>query len=437
MVVMAIYMMISLNPKLTLYAVAPLPILVVIFTLTATLLDKRFESLQVKISNFTNIMESCFSGIRVLKAYNREKMWKEKFRQNIAERRAAEISAVRAWAGIDALYGPVWQVGILIVLLLGGYMVIHGQLTYGEIVAFFFYVLALTYSMFDIGQFLVRGRQSAVSIGRLMEIEDYPPLVRNCNHRDTNIDFRELRFDKVSFSYDHQERKILDKVDFSVRKGETVALVGRVGSGKSSVINLLTRVVDPTAGQVAFDDQPLTGMPLDNYRDIIGYVPQEPVLFTDTIEGNIRFGDDRIAREKIDEVVRLAQLESQLERFPQGLQTVIGSRGLTISGGEKQRVAIARALARDPKILILDDCTSALDARTEERLWNALHEVMPEMTCFVVTHRTKTLRIADKILVFDDGKIVDRGKHDELMATSAVYQELYSRSELEEQVGVG
>ncbi len=213
-----------------------------------------------------------------------------------------------------------------------------------------------------------------------------------------------------------------------------MALVGRVGSGKSTVINLLTRLIDPTEGTIMLDDRPLKSLSLDNYRDIIGYVPQEPVLFSDTIEGNVRFGDSSITAERVAEVIKLAQLDSQLERFPSGLQTRIGTRGLTISGGEKQRVAIARALARDPKILILDDCTSALDARTEERLWSALHEVMPDMTCFVVTHRAKTLRKANKILLFDEGRIIDRGTHDDLLFRSDSYRELYSRSELEEAV---
>lgn len=434
LVAFGLALMLTVNVKLTLYAILPLPVLIMIFIKTATMLDKRFEGLQVKISDLNNAMESCFSGMRVVTAYNRQKLWTEKFQKAISGRRKAEIDTVKAWAGIDSLYGYIWQFGLVIVLVLGGYMAIKGTLTIGDFVAFSSYSVMMVFPMFDIGQFLVRGRQSAVSIGRLMEIEDFPPMVRNGNHHTEKVDFHQIKFDRVDFSFDGA-RKVLDNVDFTVKKGQTVALVGRVGSGKSSVINLLTRIADPSSGVIYLDERPLKELPLNSYREIIGYVPQEPILFSDTIAENIRFGDKAIEDGKIDEMVQLAQLESQLDRFPQGLKTMIGARGMTISGGEKQRVAIARALARNPKILILDDCTSALDARTEEHLWDALHEVMPEMTCFVVTHRTKTLRIADKILLFDDGKVIDRGTHDELIEKSSAYRELYSRSELQEQVG--
>lgn len=436
LVIFGVIMMLSLNTRLTLYAVLPLPILIVIFSKTSALLDKRFDYLQTRISNFNNLMESCFSGIRVVKAYNRQDLWKNKFRTTIADRRKAEIDAVKAMAGIESLYGPIWQVGIIIVLVVGGGMVIKGAISYGDLVAFFFYVTMLTFPMFDIGQFLVKGRQSAVSIGRLMEVENFPPMVRDGNHSEAEVRFNEIKFDRVSFKFSGGDRKLVDSVTFNVCKGETVALVGKVGSGKSTILNLLTRVVDPSGGEIRLDHESLKEIPLYRYRETIGYVPQEPILFSESIEDNIRFGDTRIPPERIDEVIQLSQLESQLVRFPKGLQTRIGSRGMTISGGEKQRVAIARALVRDPKILILDDCTSALDARTEEKLWDALHEVMPEMTCFVVTHRTKTLRKVDKILLFDEGHLIDCGKHDELMARAPIYRELYSRRELEEEVGL-
>ncbi len=435
LVVFGLVMMFGLNVKLTLYTIGPLPILVIIFMKTATLLDKRYERLQKRISDLNSTMESCFSGIRVVMAYNRRALWSRKFAGIIGERRASEINVVRAQGGIELLYMYIWQFGLIAVLIVGGMMAINGGVSVGDMVAFISYSVAMVYSMFDIGQFLVRGRQSAVSIGRLLEIADYPPMVRNGNHQRVDVKFNAIKFEGVSFSYDSTGRKVLDEVTFTVRKGQTVALVGKVGSGKSTIIHLLTRVADPSEGTISLDDSPLKELPLDSYRDIIGFVPQEPILFSDTIEGNIRFGDKSIDDGKIAETIRLAQLDSQMERFPQGLKTMIGTRGLTISGGEKQRVAIARALARNPQILILDDCTSALDARTEERLWDALHAVMPEMTCFVVTHRTKTLRLADKILLFDEGKVVDRGTHDELMARSAAYQELYSRSELQEAVG--
>lgn len=433
-VAFGIFFMVQLDPKLTLYTVAPLPVLIVIFMLTSSALDKRFERLQAKISDLNSAMEACFSGVRVVKAYNRETMWRHKFARIIGERRAAEISTVRAWAGIESLYMYIWQVGLALVLVFGGSMAVDGAITIGDFVAFSAYVMGLVFPMFDIGQFLVKGRQSAVSIGRLMEIEKFPAQVVDGAKQSAAADFDAIHFDHVSYTYGKNGHYALRDVTFSVPKGQTVALVGRVGSGKSTVINLLTRLIDPTAGRVALGGADLKSLSLDDYRDAIGYVPQEPILFSDTIEGNIRFGDPDIAESKVDAVIELSQLGEQMQRFPKGIATRIGTRGLTISGGEKQRVAIARALARSPRILILDDCTSALDARTEEKLWSVLHEVMPEMTCFVVTHRTKTLKRADQILLFDDGRVIDRGNHDDLITRSQLYRELYARSELEEQV---
>ncbi|MGB5107122.1 MAG: ABC transporter ATP-binding protein, partial [Candidatus Zixiibacteriota bacterium] len=433
-VTVGLVMMLSLNAELTLYTVGPLPILVIIFMLTSSTLDRRFDNLQARISDLNNVMESCFSGTRVVKAYNREDNWKQKFAQTIGARRKAEISTVRAWVAIESLYMYIWQFGIALVVLIGGSMAATGEITIGDFVAFTSYIFALVFPMFDIGQFVVKGRQSAVSIGRLMEVQDFPPMVTNHSGDNAPIDFQEIKFDHVDFGYNKDQRLILSEVSFSVCKGETVALVGKVGSGKSTIINLLTRVIDPVSGEITLDDRPLKSLSLDNYRDIIGYVPQEPVLFSDTIDGNVRFGVNSVTDERVAQVIKLAQLDSQMERFPNGIQTRIGTRGLTISGGEKQRVAIARALARNPKILILDDCTSALDARTEERLWSALHEVMPDMTCFVVTHRSKTLRKANMILLFEDGRVIDRGTHDDLLFRSESYRDLYSRSELEEAV---
>ena len=433
-VTIGLIMMLSLNAQLTLYTVGPLPVLVVIFMLTSSALDRRFDNLQARISDLNNVMESCFSGTRVVKAYNREENWKQKFGKTIDARRKAEISTVRAWVAIESLYMYIWQFGIALVVLIGGVMAATAEITIGDFVAFTSYIFALVFPMFDIGQFVVKGRQSAVSIGRLMEVQNFPPMVTNHSGDTAPIDFNEISFDHVAFGYIKDQPLTLSDVSFKVSKGETVALVGKVGSGKSTIINLLTRVIDPVSGEITLDRRPLKSLSLDNYRDIIGYVPQEPVLFSDTIDGNVRFGEASVTDARVAEVIKLAQLDSQLERFPNGLQTRIGTRGLTISGGEKQRVAIARALARNPKILILDDCTSALDARTEERLWSALHEVMPDMTCFVVTHRAKTLRKANTILLFEDGKIIDRGTHDDLLFRSEAYRDLYSRSELEEAV---
>ncbi len=435
LVAFGLVMMVSLNPKLTLYTAAPLPLLVIIFMKTASLLQTRFDRLQKKISALNNVIESCFSGIRVVKAYNRQRMWRGKFADSIGERRNAEIDAVKSWAMIESLYWYVPQLGIIAVLLAGGYMAIYGDVTIGDFVAFESYVFFLVFPMFDIGHFLVKGRQSAVSIGRLMEIEKYPPMVPENGKKNGKVEFAAINFNRVSFKFDDGDRELVNGIEFRAGKGETIALVGKVGSGKSWVINLLTRLADPTDGDIRLDNRPLIEIPLESYRAIMGYVPQEPILFSGTIEENIRFGNGDLDADRLNQVIKLAQLDSLIENSADGVKTKIGVRGLNVSGGEKQRISIARALVRDPRILLLDDCTSALDADTEERLWDSLEKVMPEMTCFIVTHRPKTLRRASQILLFDEGRIIARGTHDDLLTSSEVYCELYSRSELKEQVG--
>lgn len=431
-----IYAMVSLNGTLTIFTAGVLPLLVIVYIKVISLLDRRFERLQKQISNVNNVMESCFSGIRVVKAYNRQGFWRQKFAEIMDTRRKAEVSAVRSWVGVYQLWMSVPHLGIVALLLAGGYLVVVTKsITTGDFVAFDSLVFFLTFPMFSIGDFVVRGRQAAVSVGRLMEIETHPPMVPDGERNGKVVEFDRIRFENVSFTFKDVDRNLVDKVNLSVDKGETIALVGKVGSGKSFLINLLTRLVDPTEGDIYLGDRNLTQIPLASYRDAIGYVPQEPVLFSGTIAENIRFGSDGASLQRLEEMVDLAQLRDLVSTSPKGLETRIGTRGINISGGEKQRLSIARALVRDPRILLLDDCTSALDADTEEKLWNVLHQVMPEMTCFVVTHRTKTLKRADRIVLFEEGRILDVGAHDELVARSEQYRELYSRSELEEQVG--
>lgn len=434
LVTFGLYNMFTLDTELTLYTITPLPILIVVYMLTSSKLDQRFDWLQSRISSVNNTMEAAFSGMRVIKAYSREKMWRGKFKNIINQRREAEIKGVKAWSAIEMLYTYIWQFGFFLVVLFGGAMAVTGAITIGDFVAFLVYLRIMVYPMFDIGAFLVKGRQSAVSIGRLQAIEFFPPMVVDHSSNLLEIDFSRINFENVSFHFGDENRPALHDVSFEVDRGQTVALVGRVGSGKSTIVNLLTRTIDPTSGNVALDGRRIASLPLESYRDIIGYVPQEPILFSETLENNIRFGNSGASDDDLQSLVILAQLREQMERFPKGLKTLIGTRGLNISGGEKQRVAIARALARKPKILILDDCTSALDARTEEQLWSALDKVMPDMTCFVVTHRTKEMQKADLILLFDEGIIADRGTHEELLERSELYRELYERSELEEQV---
>jgi len=437
LIMFSLVMMLSINPMLTLWTAGPLPVLVFIYIKSSTILDKRFDFLQKRISDVNDAMEACFSGIRVIKSYCREKDQEKRFAGVVDNRQAAEIAAVKSHTVIESLWMYIWQLGIVIILLAGGYYVIKGTLSIGEFVAFDSYVLFMIYPMFDVGNFLVKGLRAAVSIKRLVELEEHPEMVdldEGSRPVAATVPGR-VEFENVSFHFPGMEREILDNLTFTAEPGERVALVGKVGSGKSWAARLVPKLVNPTSGRITLDGIDLREYNIEDLRNIIGYVPQEPILFSDTIENNVRFGREGISDETLDWAIEVSQLKEELDAFPKGLKTRIGVRGVSISGGQKQRVALARALVAQPRILILDDCTSALDAKTEAVLWDRLHEVMPDLTCFIISHRPATLERADKIIVLDEGKVVETGGHIELILAEGLYCKLYHRIMLEEAVG--
>lgn len=428
-------MMISLDPWLTLWTAGPLPIIVLIWFKTSSALDRRYDHLQSRISAFNDMMEACFSGIRVVKAYVREVAQKKRFQDAALDRRQAEIDSVKLTTVVDSMYMYIWQFALVIVLIVGGYNVINSGMSVGKMATFLYYVVYLIFPMFDVGQFLVKSRQSAVSIDRLQEIENVPPMVADEGTEvvDTHVDGA-LKLSKVTFGFPPSERRIVDGVTIEIASGQTVALVGRVGSGKSWLVNMVPRLVDPTGGAITLNGHDLRRFRLEDLRRIIGYVPQEPVLFSDTIRANILMGRDEISQAVIDWAVEVAQLKSELDAFPLGLDTPVGTRGMMISGGQKQRLGLARALVGKPSILILDDCTSALDSSTEAVLWDRLHDVMPEMSAILITHRPGTLELVDRIYVLDEGRVVEAGTHAELMSRESLYAKIYKRYKLEEAV---
>lgn len=434
LVTFGIAVMLSLNPKLTLYTIAPLPLLIVLFRASAAKLDRRYDHLQSRISRVNDLMEACFSGIRVIKSYRQERAQRKRFGVVVEDRRQAEINAVKAQQIIESFYMYVWEFGVVFALIVGGYMVIRDEISLGEYLAFDFFVMLMVMPMLDIGQFLVKGLQSAVSIDRLMELQSHrEKKISSSGALDAGKSRGNIKFESVSLSLDGT-RQTLNKVSFEIAPGSRVAFVGKVGSGKTWAANLIPRLIDPDSGIVLLDGQPLAEYSIDSLREAIGYASQEPTLFSDTIENNIRFGRESVTDEDIKRSTKLAQLDEELARFPDGIKTSVGTRGLTISGGQKQRVAMARALAGRPRILILDDCTSALDARTEDNLWEALRTLENGVTSIIITHRTATLRGVDRILVFDQGAIVESGTHDELMAAEKLYADLYRQDKLAEEM---
>jgi ATP-binding cassette subfamily B protein len=435
MIGFSVAMMITIDPMLTLWAVGPLPILIIIFFISDTALHKRFSRLQEKISIFNDIIEACFTGIRVVKAYVREKAQKDKFETAAVKRRQAEIDAIKMHSVIESLYYYIWQMSIIIIIIAGGYFVMNADLSRGKLASFIFYTVWLVFPMFDIGQFLVKLRQSNVLIDRLMELERVTPMVLDNGNEKLDGNLKgDLEFTNIKFRFPGQSSDIIDNISLNIKKGSTVALVGKVGSGKSWLINLLPRLVDPSGGEISVNGVPLKKFKLEDLRIQIGYVPQEPTLFSDSIRNNILMGRQGISDEVLSWALDIAQFRSEVDEFPDKLETFIGTRGMSISGGQKQRLALARALVGKPSLLILDDCTSALDSDTESALWDRLHEVLPEMTAIIITHRPDTLERADNIFVLDEGRLIETGTHDELIKNEKGYARIYKRYQLEESV---
>ncbi len=451
LILFGVAMMLVINPALTFYTATPLPILVALFVVTGDRLHQRYEAVQQSISELNDSLESCFSGIRVIKAFAVEENQQRLVEHTIEEQRRAEIKAVRWQTVIDSLYGNIWQLAIVAVLLAGGMMVIAGDVTLGDLIAFDTYVLMLVWPMFDIGQFFVRGKLCAVSIDRVAEVERFPPEVLipespppSARHIASALPDEEnaagefpqpllVQFERVSYRYPGSERWAIEDINFAAEPGTLTAMAGEVGAGKSTLLNLAPRLMDPAAGRVSIGGRDARDWPADLLRRRLGYVPQEPHLLSGTLEENIRFGRKDVTDEAIGAAIETAQLQSDFAGWPKGLGTVVGSRGVRLSGGQKQRVALARALAGRPRVLLLDDCTASLDAETEAALWERLSKDRPECTTLLVTHRPATLERADQILVLDRGRIVETGRFRDLEREGTTFHRLYVAWKLQEQ----
>jgi len=447
-ILFGVIMMVRINPELTVYAAGPLPILVGIFVLTANRLEARYQAVQASISAVNDSLESAFSGIRVIKGFATEPLQIRLVGEAVERQRAAEVNAVRYQSVIDTMWGHIWQLAIVGILLFGGAMAMEGSLSLGELVAFDAYVLLLVFPMFDLGQFLVRGRVSAVNISRITEMEDAPteipewevPLGPWRPHGPAVTDGPappaiegglavELR--EVWYRYPGSEADALREVTFDALPGTITALAGPLGSGKSSVLRLLPRLSDPAAGRIRIGGRALADWDPAALRRAVGTVPQEALLFSTTVRENIRFGRAWVSEEDVAMAVEAAGLAGEIASWPAGMETQVGARGMRLSGGQKQRVALARALAGRPAVLVLDDSTASLDAETEDRVWCALHRELPGCTTIAVTHRPATLERAARVVVLENGAVVEQGTFAELHRPGTAFHRLYHRWKLE------
>jgi ATP-binding cassette subfamily B protein len=425
MFVLVIWAMYSVNARLATFVLIPLPVMSMLVYYVHDRINRKSEAVQEKLSDLSTFVQEAFSGIRLIKAYAREKQYLGAYKQQTEEYSNLSMELVK----VNAMFMPTMLllvgVSTILTIYVGGLEVIKGNITVGNIAEFVIYVNMLTWPVASLGWVISIIQRAAASQQRLNEfLKEEPGIVSGdlpCNHIDGNLEFR-----NVSVKYDADRNFALENVSFKMNAGESVGVIGRTGSGKSTLVNVLLRLVDPVNGDVLIDGKPLKSLHLDDYRKQIGCVPQDVFLFSDTIKENIAFGlEGKVEDKSVEEAARAAVVYDNIVQFPLKFDTMVGERGITLSGGQKQRVSIARAIIRNPDVLIFDDCLSAVDTITEEKILSNLTNIMKGKTSVLVSHRVATVKACNRILVLEDGRLAEEGTHESLLARNGLYRQLF------------
>ena len=423
---MLIPYMFSVNTELTLYALSPLPLLSFSIYYVNNIINKRSEEIQRSQSGLSTFVQEAFSGIRVLKSFVREQDSIHRFAKasNAYKKKSLRLTKVNAFF-FPLIMGLIGLSNILVVYI-GGKQVIAGEITYGNIAEFIIYVNMLTWPVTALGWVSSIAQRAAASQKRINEFLLEKNDIKSHENRSINLE-GDIEFKDVSYVYPESGIKAIDNISFHIKKGESLAIIGTTGSGKSTIANLVCRMFDVTKGNILVDGHPIESINPAILRKQIGYIPQDVFLFSDSIANNIGFGSQEISPEQILQAAKDADLFDNVMSFPEQFETVLGERGITLSGGQKQRVSIARAIARDPKILILDDALSAVDTKTEHIILNSMKRIMRNRTSIIISHRVSSAKLANRILVLDDGKIIERGTHEELISQNGAYKSLFDK----------
>lgn len=419
--------MYKVSPRLTLYTLLPLPILsYAIFKLSSEI-NKRSTVFQQYLSKVSSYTQEIFSGIRVIKAYSLENQHQTNIESLANESKSKSLSLAK----IQSLFGPLMMalIGIsnLVVIYFGGLMYINGTIkSIGTIAEFILYVNMLTWPVASLGWVSSMVQEAEASQKRINEFLKIEPEIQNKNPNNSVIDGA-ISFENVSYIYEDTNIKALENISFTVKKGHTLAILGKTGSGKSTIISLISRLYDVTEGQITIDGEEISQVNLFDLRNSIGIVPQDAFLFSDTIKNNIKFGKEEATDLEVEEAAKSADVHNNIIDFNKKYETILGERGITLSGGQKQRVSIARAIIKNPKILLLDDCLSAVDTETEEAILNNLQEICKDKTTIIVSHRVSSAKNADKIIILDEGRIIEQGSHNQLINQEGYYAALYTK----------
>lgn len=431
---LVIAVMLNTDVELTLYALAPLPILSILIYYVSNKINKKSESVQEQLSLLSTLSQESFSGIRIIKSFVKERYMNKTLQTEAEKYKDKNLELVR----LEAFFFPIMLMLIglstILTVYIGGIKTINGEISPGTIAEFIIYVNMLTWPVAALGWVTSLVQRAAASQSRINEFLNTKSDIQNQTETPTEIRGK-IEFKNVSFVYPDSGTLALDQVSFKVNPGETLAIIGKTGSGKSTIADLVCRLFDSTKGDVFIDNSNIKKVNLNSLRSSIGYVPQEVFLFSDSIKNNISFGitDGSVDQEAIERAAKEAAIYSNIEGFPQKFDTELGERGITLSGGQKQRISIARAIINRPNILIFDDCLSAVDTETEEIILGNLKEIMVDKTAIIISHRISSVKHANRILVMDEGKIAEQGTHDELISLGGAYFQTYQKQLLEDE----